>query len=160
MEKKNLFVSHYGGDEKHIESLKNLIGRKFDVRDSSIVETQPNNASNEQYIKYKILAPKIDWAGTMVVLVGPKTHERDYVNWEIDYAIRHDKKIIGVFLPGAENSDIPEGLKKYGDSLVQWNANKINAAIDGKINWENSDGSRRGSSIMSRGACKYDNLFL
>lgn len=153
MDKINLFVSHYGGDEKYIEPLKKLIGSRFSVRDSSIVETEPNNASNEQYIKYKILAPKIDWAGTMVVLVGPKTHERDYVNWEIDYAIRHDKKIIGVFLPGAEDADVPEGLKKYGDSLVSWDSNKINATIGGKVEWEKSDGNQRNSSMMSRGRC-------
>lgn len=136
LENINLFVSHYGGDEKYIEPLKKLIGSKYLIRDSSIVETEPNNASNENYIKYNILAPKINWAGTVMVLVGPKTHERDYVNWEINYAIRHGKRIVGVYLPGAENSDIPEGLKKYGDALVRWDANKIISSIHGDITWK------------------------
>lgn len=151
-EKINIFISHYGKDEKHIEPLKELIGSRYNVRDSSIVETEPNNATNERYIKYGILAPKIDWAGTMVVLVGPKTHERDYINWEIEYAIKNNKKLIGVYLPGAEDSDIPDGLAKYGDALVTWDARKVTAAIGGNTNWECSDGNTR-PSISMRGVC-------
>jgi hypothetical protein len=153
-DKINIFISHYGGDEKYINSFKEMIGGAYEVRDSSIVETTPNKAKDEQYIKYQILAPKIDWAGKVVVLIGPKTHERDYVNWEIEYAQKHDKQIIGVFLPGASDSDIPEGLNKYGDSLVTWNKDKIISVINSeKISWENSDGTQRHSITTQRGTC-------
>lgn len=152
MEKINIFVSHYGGDEKHIEPLKKIIGTNYDVRDSSIVETEPNNASNEDYIKYNILAPKIDLAGTIVVLIGPKTHERDYVNWEIEYALKNNKRLIGIYLPGATDSDLPEGLEKYGDSIVPWNATKIIAALNGESIWDCADGTPR-ISASERGEC-------
>lgn len=151
-DKINLFVSHCGKDEDMIEPFKKLIGQKYDVRDSSIKESNPNRATDEKYIKYEILAPKIDWAGVVVVLMGPKTHERDYVNWEIEYAQKHNKKIIGVYLPGAEDSDIPEALEKYGDSLVTWNEKKVVNALDGNIAWENSKGAPR-KSVMERGEC-------
>lgn len=148
----NLFVSHSGKDENMIEPFKKLIGHKYYVRDSSIKESNPNRATDEKYIKYNILAPKIDWAGVVVVLVGPRTHERDYVNWEIEYAQRHNKKIIGVYLPGAEDSDIPEALEKYGDSLVTWDEKKVIKALDGNIAWEDSKGTTR-KSAMERGEC-------
>lgn len=151
-QKINLFVSHYGGDEDKIEPFKQLIGSKYAVRDGSIKESNPNNANNENYIKYNILAPQIDWAGKFVVLIGPKTHERDYVNWEIEYAQRHNKQIVGVYLPGAENSDIPDGLSKYGDSVVKWEKDKVLSALSGSTDWENSDGSPRPSQI-SREVC-------
>ncbi len=150
--RKNIFISHYGGDEKYIEKFKSMIDSHFMIRDSSIVETEPNNATNEHYIKYKILQPKIDWAGTMVVLIGKETKNREYVNWEIEYAIRHDKTIIGVYLPGATEKDVPEGVKKYGDSLVSWDANNINNALSGGTEWETPSGGRR-PDIVTREVC-------
>ena len=70
-EKINLFISHYGGDEIYIEKFKNLISKSYDIRDSSLVESDPNNATNKEYIK-TVLGAQIDWAGKVVVLIGPK----------------------------------------------------------------------------------------
>lgn len=142
-EKMNLFVSHYGGDEKYVEKFKKLIAKSYDIRDSSIVESDPNNATNKDYIK-SLLRTQIDWAGRVVVLIGPKTHEREWVDWEIEYAGTHgDKRVIGVFLPGATDSDLPEMFNDYGDACVPWNPEKIVAALDGSDIWENSSGETR-----------------
>ena len=149
---KNIFISHYGGDEKYVELFKSQIGNNIRVRDGSIVETEPNNATNESYIKYKILAPQIEWAGTVVVLIGSQTKYRDYVNWEIDYAIKHDKRIVGVYLPNSKEDDIPENLKKYGDALVTWDATKITSAIAGNTEWETPSGAKRPITAI-RGTC-------
>ncbi|MDE6284299.1 MAG: TIR domain-containing protein, partial [Bacilli bacterium] len=102
---------------------------------------------------YKILKPKIDWVGTVVVLIGKETKNRPYVNWEIEYAIRHEKKIIGVYLPGATEEDVPEGVLKYGDSLVTWEARKITKALSGGTEWETPKGTRR-PDVETRGVCK------
>lgn len=150
--RKNIFISHYGGDEKYIEPFKKQVGSGINVYDSSIVETEPNRANNEHYIKYNILAPKIDWAGTVVVLIGPETKNRNYVNWEIEYAVRHDKRLVGVYLPNATADDIPESLKKYGDSLVTWDKNKMINALSGGTEWQTPSGGRRQVSI-TRGTC-------
>ncbi|MEN6462527.1 MAG: TIR domain-containing protein [Syntrophomonas sp.] len=150
----NLFVSHYGGDEEHIQGFKNLLSNKnYDIRDSSIVESDPNNAKSPDYIK-TLLSSQIKWAGTVVVLIGPKTHERDWVNWEIEYAAKHgDKRIVGVFLRGATDADIPEKLDEYGDACVTWNSDKIMAAIEGKTIWETSTGQTRSSEGSPRSTC-------
>jgi len=149
----NLFISHCGEHEKYIEPFKELIGSKYNVRDSSIVESEPNNATNENYIKYSILAPKINWAGTVVVLIGPETQDRAYVNWEIEYAVKQGKRIVGVYLPGPFRYDIPEALEKYGDALVGWDIDKINPAIGGSTRWEKSDGDLRPNSHIFRSNC-------
>lgn len=150
----NLFISHYGGDEEYIERFKTLLANKnYNIRDSSIVESEPNNATNKDYIK-SLLRPQIDWAGTVVVLIGPKTHERDWVNWEIEYAAKYgDKRIIGVFLRGATDSDIPEMLDDYGDACVPWNSDKIVAAIEGESIWQDSTGQTRQSGETNRSTC-------
>lgn len=151
----NLFISHYGGDEEYIERFKNLLsGKNYEIRDSSIVESEPNRATNPDYIKSSILRPQIDWAGTVIVLIGPKTHEREWVNWEIEYATKKgEKRIVGVFLRGAADSDIPEMLEEYGHACVPWNADKIVAAIEGEDIWYNSTGQIRPSEGAPRGTC-------
>lgn len=132
----NLFISHYNKDMEYLPKLKDLLGKRgYTVRDGSIDETEPNNANNPEYIK-TLLRPKIKWAGTMVVLIGPETHKSDWVNWEIEYASSFgDKRIVGVFLRGATDSDIPENLNKYGDALVPWNSEKLDEAIEGENIW-------------------------
>ena len=113
----NLFVSHKGEDEKKIDAFKKLMEKKgYDFRDSSIRESEPNRAKNENYIKSEILAPAIKWAGTLVVLIGKDTHKSDWVNWEINYAMEHGKRIIGVFLNGEADAKLPEALKEFGDA--------------------------------------------
>jgi predicted protein tyrosine phosphatase len=150
--KVNLFISHYGGDERYVEKFKRLISKDYDIRDSSLVETEPNNATNKEYIK-SILRDQIDWAGKVVVLIGPKTHEREWVNWEIEYAATlGDKRVVGVYLPGATDSDLPDALDDYGDACVPWNADKIKDVLDGRDTWEDSSGEPR-PTAGTRGSC-------
>jgi len=149
----NMFISHYGGDEEFIPKFKELMADKYEIRDSSIVKSDPNNAHNEEYIK-SLIRNQIDWAGKVVVLIGPKTADRDWVDYEIDYAKKKgDKRVIGVFLRGSTDSDVPEALKNDGDALVAWNSDKISEAIEGKNIWENPDGSTRASTDTGRGTC-------
>jgi len=132
---RNVFISHVHEDDSLLSDLKNLISRAgMEVRDASITDEKPNLASNEQYIKYQILAPKIDWASTLVVLISHDTAYSDYVNWEIKYAVEHGKRVVGVFVQGATDADIPEELGKIGDAaIVGWQGNRVVDAINGDI---------------------------
>lgn len=151
----NLFVSHSGKDEKKIDAFKKLMEKKgYDFRDSSIRESEPNRAHNEEYIKNEILKPAINWAGTMVVLVGRDTHNREWVDWEIEYAIKKGKKIIGVYLPGETEAILPPALTKFGYSCVGWNADKIDNAIKNTdAIWEDENGNRIAPNKLNRGTC-------
>jgi len=122
-------------DDPLLSDLKNLISRAgMEVRDASITDEKPNLASNEQYIKYQILAPKIDWASILVVLISHDTVYSDYVNWEIKYAVEPGKRVVGVFVQGATDADIPEELGKIGDAaIVGWQGNRVVDAINGDI---------------------------
>jgi len=141
-ETKNIFVSHQHNDAEKIEAFKLLIGKYgINMRDSSIYESKlKNNATNEQYIKYELIKPQIEWAGTVVVLIGKDTAKSDYVNWEIKTAAEMGKRVVGVFLQNAKDEDIPLELNEYGRALVGWNGDKIVAAINGEDIWEKSDG--------------------
>lgn len=155
---KNIFVSHYHEDADKIISFKNLIGRHgIDMRDSSIYEAKlKNNAKNEQYIKQELIKPQMRWAGTIAVLIGKDTAKSDYVNWEIETAAKMGKRIVGVFLQGAQKEDIPPALIEHGDNLVGWNGEKIVRAINGEdMDWENPDGTSRENnpSILPHRIC-------
>lgn len=149
MKSRNVFISHYGADDEHVQKLKsNLSDRGVSLRNSSRDSTRPNNASNEEYIK-SMLRDGINWAGSVVVLVGPDTHSREWVNWEIEYAHKLGKRIIGVFLHGAKDSDIPMNLDKYGHGLTGWNMEKVIDGINGKdIGWCKPDGTPRKPEFM------------
>lgn len=152
----NIFVSHYHSDSKYIEGIKNLMSKKnIQARDSSIYEDkEKNNAASIDYIR-SLIRPQIQWAGTVIALIGSKTSNSDWVNWELEYAAEKGKRIIGVFLNGATDSDIPEALRENGDSLVPWSADKISRAMKGEDIWEEPGGISvsSSSSNISRGTC-------
>lgn len=108
---KNIFVSHYHSDAEYIEEIKRIVQKQgMTIRDSSIYEEKSkNNANNEEYIR-SLIRPQINWAGTVVVLVGENTSKSD--------------------------EDIPTALSEYGDALVKWNSKSIADAINGNDEWD------------------------
>lgn len=149
---KNIFVSHQHNDADKIKDLQKLINTHgIRMRDSSIYESKlKNNAKNEQYIKRELIKPQMLWAGTVVVLIGKDTAKSDYVNWEIKTAAEMGKRIVGVFLQGAKEEDIPEQLNEYGHALVGWNGDRIVRAINGEdMEWEKPDGTPRDNNPIS-----------
>jgi hypothetical protein len=141
---KNVFVSHYHKDEENIGKLKDLLGKRgYTIKNSSIDSSKRNRAINEEYIR-RLLRLRIHWAGTFICLIGPETHTRTWVDREIEMAKNKGKRIVGIFINGARDSDIPANFEKYGDALVGWTTDKIIGAIEGKINnWETSNGEIR-----------------
>src|SRR5690606_4608346 len=122
----NVFISHRHEDDALVGELKSLLdGRNVAIRDSSITSENPNNANNEAYIKSEILAPNINWAGKVIVVITPDTKNHPWVDWEIEYAEKLGKQIIGVWAPGSDGCDVPEPLEQHADSIVTWDADKI-----------------------------------
>lgn len=151
---KNLFVSHVFEDDPRVKELRNLLKKQgYEVRDSSISKDKPNNAKNPEYIKNDLLAPRIKWSGAVVVIVSSDTHNSDWVNWEIEYAERHDKRIIGVWAHGAQDSDLPEALEKYGNAMVGWQGQSIIDAIEGEDKWLTANGVPRAPKHIDRYEC-------
>lgn len=152
---KNVFISHIHEDDAGLDKLKSLLGRNgMNIRDYSINSDKPNNAQSEGYIKSEILAPRIRACGTMVVYITPDTKVSDYVNWEIEYAQKQGKRIVGVWAHGQKDCEIPEALDEYADAIVGWRGNNIIDAINGKINGcERPDGSACALRDIKRYGC-------
>lgn len=154
-EVKNVFISHIHEDDPKLADLKDLASKcGCEMRDGSINSDKPNDASSEEYIKYQVLAPQIQWASTLVVLISPETHKHWWVDWEIEYAAQLGKRIVGVWDQGATECDIPANLDKYADAVVGWQGERVADAISGKLNnWYNSDGKERPKRQVPRYTC-------
>ena len=154
-EMKNVFISHIHEDDDGLGKLKALLkGGGLTIRDSSINSTNPNDAKDPAYIKTGILAPAINWASTLLVYITPQTKNSEWVNWEIEYAEKQGKRIVGVYAPGANECDIPEALEKYADDVRGWQSDGIIDAITGKTSeWHLPTGELRDSRPIRRYGC-------
>jgi hypothetical protein len=147
--RKHLFISHHHKDDGEVTKFTKLLsGKGYDIRNSSIrVKPENQKRLDENKVSDKvierILRMKISWAGTVVVLIGKDTHSRPWVNWEIDQANKQGKRIIGVFVQGGTEADIPNSFEDYGSALVNWNSESIIGALDGENNFRNPDGTDR-----------------
>ena len=153
---KNVFVSHIHEDDEGLGRLKELLAKDgFEIRDASITSDKPNEAANPEYIKDQILAPRIRWASTLIVYITPDTRDSDWVNWEIEYAQKMGKRIVGVWAHGANESNLPDALDTYADAVVGWNSDRIIDAISGRTrDWITSSGDPRSARPIARHSCR------
>ena len=151
---KNVFISHVHEDDAGLGKLKDLLASKdMDIKDSSIHKGKFNNAKDSDYIKSGILAPLINWAGIFICYVSPLTKNSEWVNWEIEYAAKQGKRIVGVWQHGDNECDLPDALKEHADAMVGWNGDAIIDAINGKDGWEKPDGSPSELVPLKRHPC-------
>ena len=152
---KNVFISHIHEDDEGLTKLKDLVAKSgLSLRDGSINSTNPNNAKSPEYIKAEVLAPQIQWASTLVVYITPDTKDSEWVNWEIEYAEKLGKRIVGVYASGANECDVPEALEKYADDVRGWNSEGVVDAILGKTNeWQTASGEQRDPRPIQRYGC-------
>ena len=151
----NAFISHIQEDEGDIPRLKDIMARHgITARNYSITSDKFNNARSEEYIKAQILGPQIRQSGVHITHVSPETKNSKWVNWEIEYAHKEGKRIVGIWQRGARNCELPEALKRHADAVVGWNGESIIDAINGNSNdWYNQDGSAYGYRNIKRHPC-------
>lgn len=145
----NIFISHYHADDDKVQSIKSrLIEKGYDVRNFSVDSTKhkdgrkPSKEVIERYLRIRVKA-----SSTFICIIGPETHTRSWVDFEIKEAIKQGKKIIGIYTHGNKDAvDIPEPLKKYGASVIGWNSiDKLGDIIEGNERvFDNFDGSSSG----------------
>ena len=154
-ETKNVFISHIHEDDSGLDKLKTLLkANGLTVRDYSINSDRPNRARSEAYIKSEILGPRIRQCSTLVVYISPDTKDSAWVDWEIEYAHKNDKRIVGVWEYGERGCDIPDALDEYADAVVGWHGDSIVDAIVGSLDsWQQPDGTSYPDRKVTRYSC-------
>lgn len=145
---KNVFVSHHHKDDASVDGLTNMLsGKGYQLRNSSI-RVKPENQNridnkqvSDNTIK-RLLRMKMRWASQVIVVIGKETHQRDWVNWEIETAHRLGKPIIGVYENGLKDQvEIPDSLKMHATSIIGWRSDSIIDALEGKSPFQSPDGT-------------------
>ncbi|MEL6722004.1 MAG: TIR domain-containing protein [Pseudomonadota bacterium] len=143
---KNVFISHHHKDDASIDQLTSMMsGKGYKLRNSSIRVNQKNQKRLDQKkvsdrTIARLLRMKMRWAGKLIVIIGKKTYQRDWVNWEIKAAHQLGKPIIGVYENGLKDgSKIPENLEKYATSIVGWRTDSIINSLEGESQFQNPD---------------------
>ncbi len=147
--KYNVFISHHGRDDAHVQRLKQrLINIGYSIRNASIDSTKHKDGSPpSDAVVARLLRKGISWAGTFICLIGNETHTRPWVNYEIRQAYLQGKRIVGIYAHGSANRvELPEAYKKYGGSPIGWGSlDKLGEILKGKaVPPENPDGTPRG----------------
>lgn len=150
----NIFISHYGKDDEHVQSLKaRLKEQGYDVRNFSVDSTNHKDGRiPRREVVERLLKMRIRWTGAFICLIGPKTHTREWVDFEIEEAHRQGKRIIGIYTHGSmETAELPENLKNYASNIIGWNSiEKLGELISGaNFPFENPDGGTS-SAMHSR----------
>lgn len=144
----NIFISHYGEDDDHVQGLKQrLSDQGYNVRNFSVDSTNHKDGRipSKEVIE-RLLRMRIGWSSTLICLIGPETHTRPWVNYEIEQAHLQGKRIVGIYLHGCSNDvELPSAFELYGGTPLGWNSlEKLGDAIEGKsMPAENPDGSSR-----------------
>ncbi len=158
MKKNNVFISHYGKDDEHVQSLKERLKlQDFDVRNFSVDSTNHKDGRKpSQAVIERLLRMRIKWSSTFICLIGPKTHTRGWVDFEIAEAFDQGKKIIGVYTHGSmETAEIPYELKRCASNIIGWNSiDRIGEIITGE-NYpiENPDSSETSQTFDRPNIC-------
>ena len=103
-----VFISYYHEDDQEWkERLVRIMGDKIVDRSVNIGDIVGNNPPTEDTLR-RIRENYISDATVTVVLIGPRTWQRKYVDWEINAALRdtdHNPRcgLVGILLPTHHN---------------------------------------------------------
>jgi hypothetical protein len=145
---KNVFVSHHHKDDASVDGLTQMVaGKNYQLRNSSVRINKKNQKRidkdqvSDRTIE-RLLRMKMRWASQVIVVIGKETHSRRWVNWEIQAAHKLGKPVIGVYENGLKDKvEIPEKLRDYATSIVGWRSGAIVDALEGKVAFEDPDGT-------------------
>lgn len=143
----NIFISHYGKDDEHVQSLKNRLKvQGYDVRNFSVDSTNHKDGRKpSDAVVERLLRMRIRWSKTFICLIGPKTHTREWVNDEIKWAHEQGKRIVGIYTHGnKDKATLPNAFKEIQANAIGWNSiDKLGAIIEGdNFPYENPDGTQ------------------
>ena len=105
--RRKVFVSyHHGNDQFYYDEFTRLFHDQYEaIRDNSLDRIIQSNDS--EYVMRRIREQHINGTSCTIVLIGEKSHERKYLDWEIKATLDKCHGLVGIILP--EHSRNPNG---------------------------------------------------
>lgn len=89
----------------------------------------PVQSRDPNYIK-RCINEQMRGTSVTVVLIGSKTHQSEWVDYEIRRAIEEGKGLLGIRLKGKEEAITPARLDDAGGEVIDWTPSEFNSAIE------------------------------
>lgn len=140
----NKQVTSYDSNGENQESRKRAIV-SFHMEDQYAKKLFIHQAKDEKYnldfVNYTKDEPfdsnwRAQWrermnkSSTLIVMIGPETHKREAVNWEINTARAMGKKVIGVRIHRYENHQVPNTMQDNNTKVMNWDLDKVSNEIN------------------------------
>jgi hypothetical protein len=73
---------------------------------------------------------RIKQSTVVIVMIGPETHSREAVLWEINKAYELGKPVMAVRIYRDENHRVPKPLVEHGAKISNWDTEKVQRWIE------------------------------
>jgi antiphage defense system Thoeris ThsB-like protein len=126
---RKLFLSFHYEDRGQVNGFRLMAHNPnlpFDFSDVSI--RAAINSEEAGYLK-RTISEKINRCSVVVCLIGNGTAWREWVEWELETALRLGKGVCGVRLKGSRGQS-PGLLRQVGAPVAGWDQGEIVAAIE------------------------------
>ena len=97
--RRRVFVSYYhGGDQWFYDEFSRIFHDRWEALFDNSLERQIDS-DDTRYVMQRIRDNYITGTSCTIVLIGAKTHERKYVDWEIKASLDKEHGLLGIVLP-------------------------------------------------------------
>lgn len=123
-----LFISHSWSYSEQYETIKKWFNEAsyFNWTNYSIPITNPVDFDSKKELKEKI-TNKINQVNCVVILAGMYAAHSEWIDYEIDEALRLSKPIVGVKPWG--NEKMPKKIQDNADEIVNWQSSSVVGAV-------------------------------
>ena len=121
LSKRRVFISyHHGGDQYYYDALQKFACDQYDIFSDTSLD-RVVQSTNHDYVMWSIAEKNIKGSSCTIVLVGPDTWGRKYVDWEIYETLDMSHGLVGILLPETPRAsnggtDKPKRLQDNLDS--------------------------------------------
>lgn len=123
---KSVFVSHIY-EEKPFKDKLDRWARDGRLGNATVTgETHDVRQGGQRAIKQH-LSPRLKGAGALLVMVGNDSHDRPWLDYEVQHARSHGKKIVAVRVPGTSGA-APRSIRNAQE--VAFEPGAIRRALD------------------------------
>ena len=131
--KYRIFISHCWAYSAHYNKVVDCINSDYYLKnnwsDYSVSVTHPIDTTKKKELKEK-LTNRVSLSNVVIILSGMYAAYSEWIDFEIDEAVRMGKYIIGVKPWGQER--IPQKIQNNASVMVGWNSTSIINAIKNK----------------------------
>lgn len=123
-----VFISHSWTHIDDLKNLRNLLEARgyFNVEFEEATPDEPVNSENAEYIKSR-LREKIKGADIVLGIAGIYASHSEWIEWELDFALKKEIPIVGVIPRGKER--VSTIVSERAEDVVNWNTESIVTAI-------------------------------